>query len=209
MHLFLHLLTSFSLCFSPLGVFLLSSMSPRISASLIDKSSITFAAADAVARASLLLFLISLALLLEWNTTERASIFLCCCQTCFFFIFCSFDQVWALFAFSPYPLLLLLAAGKCKVQPSTRPDVYAHSELKHSVGLSPCYCSSCFFFQSLVLLLPQVCDFASACCSVFKISLCFSVLPFFLCFSFFCGGGIFSTSFWYFSSSGISILMLF
>ena len=33
MHLFMHSLTSFSLCFSPLGVFLLSSMSLRISAS--------------------------------------------------------------------------------------------------------------------------------------------------------------------------------
>ena len=46
----MHLLTSFSLCFSPLGVSLLSSMSLRISASLTKMSSLTFAAADAVAR---------------------------------------------------------------------------------------------------------------------------------------------------------------
>ena len=65
MHLFMHLLTSFSLCFSPLGVLLLSSMSLRISASLTEMSSLTFAAADAVARDSLLSFLISLVLLLE------------------------------------------------------------------------------------------------------------------------------------------------
>ena len=45
---FTHLLTSFSRCFSSLGVLLLSSMSLRISASLIDKSSLTFAAADAI-----------------------------------------------------------------------------------------------------------------------------------------------------------------
>ena len=39
---FMHLLTSFSRCFSSLGVLLLSSMSLRISASLIDKSSTHF-----------------------------------------------------------------------------------------------------------------------------------------------------------------------
>ena len=45
---FLHLLIPFSRCFSSLGVLLLSSMSLRISASLSGKSSLTFAAADAV-----------------------------------------------------------------------------------------------------------------------------------------------------------------
>ena len=69
----MHLLTSFSRCLSSLGVFLLSSMSLRISASLIDKSSLTFASADAVAQASWLSFLISLVLLLEWNEIEPAS----------------------------------------------------------------------------------------------------------------------------------------
>ena len=57
-------------CISPL---LGESVSLRISASLIDNSSLTFAAADAVARASLLSFLISLVLLLEWNTIRPAS----------------------------------------------------------------------------------------------------------------------------------------
>ena len=65
MHLFMHLFTSFSLCVSPLGVLLLSSMSHRISEFLSNMSSLTFAAADVVARASLLSFLISLVLLLE------------------------------------------------------------------------------------------------------------------------------------------------
>ena len=43
------------------------------SASLFGKSSVTVAAADAITRASLLSFLNSLALLLEWNTIEPAS----------------------------------------------------------------------------------------------------------------------------------------
>ena len=51
--LFFHLLTSFNRCFSSLSVLLLSSMSFRISASLINKSSLNFAAADAITRASL------------------------------------------------------------------------------------------------------------------------------------------------------------
>ena len=48
-------------------------MSIKISASLSDKYSLTFAAANAITRASLLSFLISLVLLLEWNTIEPAS----------------------------------------------------------------------------------------------------------------------------------------
>ena len=72
-HFFMHLLTSASRCFSSLCVLLLSSMSRRISASLSDKSSLTFAAADVITRASLLSFSISLVLLLEWNAMERAS----------------------------------------------------------------------------------------------------------------------------------------
>ena len=70
---FMFLLRSFSRCFSSLGVLLLSSMSLRISASLSRNSSLSFAAADVVTCASLLSFLNSLALLLEWNTIEPAS----------------------------------------------------------------------------------------------------------------------------------------
>ena len=70
---FMHLLNSFSRCFSSLGVLLLTSMNLRISASLVDKSSLFLAAAHAVTRASLLSFLNLLALLLEWNTIEPAS----------------------------------------------------------------------------------------------------------------------------------------
>ena len=73
MHVFVLLLRSFSRCFSSLGVLLLSSMSLRISASLSRNSSLSFAAADVVTCASLLSFLNSLALLLEWNTIEPAS----------------------------------------------------------------------------------------------------------------------------------------
>ena len=40
----------------------------------------------------------------------RFFIFLCCCQTCFFFIFCSFGQVWALFRQS-LPCLLAVSAA--------------------------------------------------------------------------------------------------
>ena len=69
-HFLIHLLTSFRQCFSSLGVFLLSSLSLRISASLTKMSSLTFAAADAVARVSMLSFLISLVPLLKWNTIE-------------------------------------------------------------------------------------------------------------------------------------------
>ena len=73
---FKHLLTSFSLCFSPLGVFLLSSMSLRISASLTKMSSLTFAAADTVAHDSLSC-LMSIMLQLEWNAIEPASSSVC------------------------------------------------------------------------------------------------------------------------------------
>ena len=67
------LLRSFNRCFSPLGMLLHSSMSLRISASLSRNSSLSFAAADVVTCASLLLFLNSLAFLLEWNTIEPNS----------------------------------------------------------------------------------------------------------------------------------------
>ena len=74
MHFFL--LNSFSRCFPSLGVLLLSSMSLGISASLVDKSSLTFAAADAITRASLLSFLISLALLLAGMEHDRTCLFI-------------------------------------------------------------------------------------------------------------------------------------
>ena len=70
---FMRLLRSFNRCFSSLGVLLLSSMKLKISASLSRNSSLSFAAADVVPCASLLSFLNSLALLLEWNTMEPAS----------------------------------------------------------------------------------------------------------------------------------------
>ena len=54
MHFFMRLLRSFSLCFSSLGVLLLSSMSLRISASLSRNYSLPFAAADVVTRTSLI-----------------------------------------------------------------------------------------------------------------------------------------------------------
>ena len=166
MHLFMHLLTSFSLCFSSLGVFLLSSMSLRISAYLIDKSSITFAAADVVTRASVLLFLISLVLLLEWNTIEPASSPWCgnrapscssalrsgCSSSFSAFV----GHVSSSFFF---PSIAAATAAACVgCGRPTRPDACAQSELKHPVVLSSCYCSSCFFLRFLVLLLHQVCD---------------------------------------------------
>ena len=69
----MRLLRSFSRCFSSLGVLLLSSMNLKISASLSKNYSLSFAAADVVTCVSLLSFLNSLALLLEWNTIEPAS----------------------------------------------------------------------------------------------------------------------------------------
>ena len=130
MHLFMHLLTSFSLCFSSLGVFLLSSMSLRISASSIDKSSITFAAADVVAR-----FIIVVSdfahvaagmkhdrtclFTLMWESCTKVFIsiavrmffiFLCFCRTCFFLVYFSFDEVRALLRQS-LPCQLVAAAA--------------------------------------------------------------------------------------------------
>ena len=76
----MRLLRSFSRCFSSLGVLLLSSMGLRISVSLSRNSSLSFTAADVVTCASLLSFLNSLALLLEWNTID--SVFSFWCGTC-------------------------------------------------------------------------------------------------------------------------------
>ena len=70
---FMHCLRSFSRCFSSLGVLLHSSMSLRIFASVSRKSSLSFALADVVTRASLLSLTNSLTLLLECNTIEPAS----------------------------------------------------------------------------------------------------------------------------------------
>ena len=50
----MHLLRSFSRCFSSLGVLLFSSMSLRILASLSRNYSLSFAAADVITRTSLM-----------------------------------------------------------------------------------------------------------------------------------------------------------
>ena len=153
---FKHLLTFFSRCFSSLDVLLLSSMSLRISASLIDKSSRTFAAADAITRASLLSFLISLVLLLEWNTIEPASSSWCgnraprrCVQDVL-----HLAGVVSAVAHRPASRSRRCSHyRKCKVKTSNRLDACARSKLILPVVLCSYCCSSCFFLRLLVLLL--------------------------------------------------------
>ena len=104
------------------------------------------------------------------------------------------------------------AAASVGCKTSNRPDAYAHSELKHPVGLSPCYCPSYFFCQFLVLLLPQVCDLLLLL-QRFLFQLVLLRPSFSLVFQFLLWRWYFliiSTISWYlFSSSGISIPMFF
>ena len=76
-HFLMHLLNSFSRCFPSLGVLLLSSMSLRISASFLEISSVSFAAAVSPSSSpsplSSPFFYTSFMLLLTWNTIEPAS----------------------------------------------------------------------------------------------------------------------------------------
>ena len=142
--------------------------------------------------------------------------FLCCCRTCFFLVFFSFDQVRALFRQS-FPCQLVAAAGaataaasvRCRrptvltpmlTQSSNTPSVCLHATVRHA----PSFNFLCFCFIK--------CAICFCCRCVFSFSLCFCVLPFFLCFSFFCDGGIlnyFDDFLLSFSSWGISILMFF
>ena len=195
MHLLMHVLISFSLCFSPLCVFLLTSMSLRISASLTKMSSLTFAAADAVARDSWMSFLISLVLLLEWNTIDPDSSPGCgsraprCssalrsrCSSPFFAVVRHASSS----SFSPS-----IRCGRCfgsrspasSSQPPLPPQV-------NGVDVQPSWRQSslpCLCFQFLVLLLRQVCDLLLMLLR-FLFQLVLFRPSFFLCFSFFCGG---------------------
>ena len=160
MHFFL--LNSFSRCFPSLGVLLLSSMSLGISASLVDKSSLTFAAADAITRASLLSFLISLALLLAGMEHDRTCLFILLRKLVHqdVLLNCVQDDhhlVGVVSAIAPLPARRSRRCGHfyhtCRVKTSNCLDICARSELIFPVVLSSYCCSSCFILRLLVLLL--------------------------------------------------------
>ena len=228
MHLFLHLLTSFSLCISPLGVLLLSSMSVRISAFLSNMSSLTFAAADAVARFIVLVSYFArvaagvkhdrtcLFTRLWESGTKMLFItavrmfftFLGCCRTCVFLVFflriggrCFGSRFPAISSQSPLWLLLLQVQG-VDVQPSCRPCSLRAETLRRFATM----------LQLFMLLLSissasasSGVRFASAA-AAFSLSAGVFVSFILLALQYFF---IISTISWYFSSSGNSILMFF
>ena len=114
-HFFKFLLRSFNRCLSSLGMFLLSSMSLRISASLSTHSSFFFAAADVVSCISLLSFLNTLELRLLCNTIEPASptlVYHLCTKMFFWNAFRMFVTEWALFRQSlPCPQVAAAASA--------------------------------------------------------------------------------------------------
>ena len=158
----MHLLTSFSRCFSSLGVLLLSSMSLRISASLIDKSSLTFASADAVARASFIIVIFDFAHVAAGMEHDRTCLFTLMWKSCtkvfFSIVIRMFFILRALFRQS-LPCQHVAAAAAATSTTSAgcmrpiRLDACAQSELIRPVVLSSYCCSSCFFFRFLVFLL--------------------------------------------------------
>ena len=164
----MHLLTSFSLCFSSLGVFLLSSMSLRISASLIDFRS---CCCWSETRWNLPLhpdvgivhqgvrqycgqYVLHLSLLLSDMFLPRL-----------FFLRSGAGVVSAV-AFLPARRSRRCGhcRRKCKVWRSNRPDDCAQSELKHSVVLSSCFCSSCFFLRFLDFCFIKCATCFCCCC---------------------------------------------
>ena len=197
-------------------MFLLSSMSLRISASLTRMSSLTFATADAVVIHYCRFLFRSCCC---WNET-RSNLPLHpdvgvvhqdarqrCGQDALHLSVLLSDML------LPHLFFLRSGAGvgsavaplparrsrrcrycrrKCRVWTSNRPDAYVHSELKHSIGFVSVLLLVMLLLSINFLCLCFIkCAIRFCCCCVFSFSLCFCVLPCFMCFSFFCGGGIF------------------
>ena len=218
MHRFMHLLTSFSLCFSSLGVFS-SLLDESQDFSIFDRQVFDYFCCCGCRHAALhyWLFLISLVLLLEWNTIEPASSAWCgnrapkcssvlrsgCSSSFTAFVghvsssfFFSFDQVGGRCFGSRFPCLFAVSAAVAAAAASVgcrRPTVLTSMLTQSWITPSVCICATALHASSFNLLCFCFlkCAICFCCCTIFSFSLCFCVLPFFLCFSFFCGGGIF------------------